>query len=156
MPLTRLSTTAFFRPRAIVVSLMAVAVAALVCAARTYSSGVRPKDARAVPTNTPSKSDQNEKAGMIVETELIALTPTGFEPAEVTRPAGEFILMVENRTRQPVSLSLARETGERLHEMKESREEPDWNELENLTPGRYLLTEADHPEWTCSVTITAR
>jgi hypothetical protein len=91
-----------------------------------------------------------------VETELITLRRTGFEPREITRPAGEFLLMVENTTGQSINLRFLQETGGHLHAVALSREQPDWNELEDLHPGRYLLTEADHPDWTCRVTVTAR
>ncbi len=136
--------------------LLVMAVTVTVKGIGIYSSGMQPYDARAMPISTASSADQNKKVKRVVETELITLRPTGFEPAEITRPAGEFILMVENNSGKPISLRFARETGERLHEARVTREEPDWNELVDLRPGRYLLTEADHPKWKCRLTINAR
>jgi hypothetical protein len=89
-----------------------------------------------------------------VETELITIRPNGFEPAEINRPAGEFILVVENPYGQTANLVLSREAGERLNEMRSSKEQPDWNDLVDLRPGRYLLTETNHPDWICRITIT--
>jgi|SRR5215204_5833271 len=152
----RFASASFLRSRVVAVSLAAVTLAALVGAARTYSSGVRPGGAPATPYASASTFDHTKKPGRVVETELITLRATGFEPSEITRPAGEFILMVENVTGEPVNLRFDRETGERVHEMRMSREEPDWNESEDLRPGRYLMTEANHLDWVCRVTVTAR
>jgi hypothetical protein len=63
---------------------------------------------------------------------------------------------VEDAAGRPANLRFSREAGERLHEVRATREQPDWNELEDLQPGRYLLTEASHTEWVCRVTVTAR
>jgi hypothetical protein len=64
--------------------------------------------------------------------------------------------MVDNRTGHDLNFRLARDAGELLHEIPSSREQLDWNEVLDLQPGRYVLSELNHPEWTCSITITAR
>jgi len=92
----------------------------------------------------------------LLETELVAVTNRGFEPTAITRSQGEFILMIENPNRQELNFSLSRESGARLHEIRASQEEPNWNEIQDLPPGRYVLTEQSHPEWMCLITITAR
>ena len=91
------------------------------------------------------------------ESELITITPHGFEPQEITRPRGRFLLMIDNRSGlSATSLALTREAGERTHEMRVPREEPNWSDVVNLPPGRYVLTESDHPRWACRITITAQ
>jgi len=91
------------------------------------------------------------------ESELITITPHGFEPQEITRPQGRVLLMVDNQTDLAVSsLQFTREAGPRINEMQVSREQPNWSEAVDLPPGRYVLTEAEHPEWQCRITITAR
>lgn len=103
-----------------------------------------------------------------LETELITITPRGFEPKEITRPAGSFILSVENRsglqtvtlrfnltqvlagTNNPVIVSPS------LFEITAPREQPDWNGAETLAPGRYLLSELNHPNWHCYLTINPK
>lgn len=90
------------------------------------------------------------------ESELITITPHGFEPREIMRPQGRFLLMVDNRSGlSATSLALTREAGARTHEMRVPREEPNWSDVVNLPPGRYLLTESDHSRWVCRITITA-
>jgi hypothetical protein len=91
------------------------------------------------------------------ESELITITPHGFEPQEITRPQGRVLLMVDNQTDLAVSsLQFTREAGPRIKEMQVSRDQPNWSEAVDLPPGRYVLTEAEHPEWQCRITITAR
>lgn len=91
------------------------------------------------------------------ESELITITPHGFEPREITRPQGRFLLMIDNRSGlAATALALTREAGPRTHEMHVPREEPNWSSVVDLQPGRYVLTEADHPGWSCQITITAQ
>lgn len=108
---------------------------------------VNASPAAAVPQRTRHIAD--------FESELITITPHGFEPQEITRPQGRFLLMIDNRSGlSATSLALTREAGERTHEMRVPREEPDWSDVVNLPPGRYVLTEDDHSEWTCVLIIT--
>jgi len=91
------------------------------------------------------------------ESELITITPHGFEPQEITRPAGRVLLMVDNQSNfDMMSLQLTREAGPRINEMRVPREQPNWSEAVDLHPGRYVLTDSEHPEWQCRITITAR
>ena len=91
------------------------------------------------------------------ESELITITPHGFEPREITRPLGPFLLMVDNRSGvAATALALTSEAGQRACEMRVPREEPNWSDVVNLLPGHYVLTEADHPRWSCRITITAQ
>jgi hypothetical protein len=90
-----------------------------------------------------------------IQAELITVAPHGFEPQELTRPRGRFLLMIDNRSGlETVALRLTREDGPRVREMRVPREEPDWSEVVDLDPGRYLLTEANHSGWVCVITIS--
>lgn len=99
--------------------------------------------------------DQGQKRR--IEPIIVTLKPTGFEPAELTRSRGAFLLMVDNRSNNPDLLfQLNSEHGKREHEQQTRRGgRLDWNKVLDLPPGRYLLTEANHPEWVCQITITA-
>lgn len=106
--------------------------------------------------NKPVKA--SEKAGngrASMESESVTVTGRGFEPAAITRTQGKFILVVDNRSGTDLSLRFSRETGESVHEIRSSRDQLDWNEVVDLKPGRYVLTEVNHPSWACSVVITA-
>ena len=92
-----------------------------------------------------------------IEPVIVTLTPTGFEPAELTRRRGLFLLMVDNRSNNPDLLfRLDAENGKRQHEQQTRKGgRLDWNKPLDLPPGRYSLTVADHPDWVCEITITA-
>ncbi|MEN3329834.1 MAG: hypothetical protein V7638_4641 [Acidobacteriota bacterium] len=87
----------------------------------------------------------------------IALRMNGFAPVEIERPAGEFFISVTNLTDSPdLVFRLDRENGERLHSANAPREMRAWRQSLRLTPGTYLLSVPDHPEWSCRITITAQ
>lgn len=97
-----------------------------------------------------------ERRHTLIESESLTVTRRGFAPALITRAQGEFILMVDNRSGLDLNFRFSRETGEPLHEIRTSQQELDWNEVLDLQPGTYVLTERDHPEWKCLIRITAR
>jgi hypothetical protein len=105
----------------------------------------------------PSAAAQGNSSHKALEAEIVTIRPFGFEPAEISRPHGRFILMVDNRSGiGDVELQLNRETGAHLHQVRVPRAEQDWNDVFDLPPGQYVLREAGHPEWSCRITITAQ
>jgi hypothetical protein len=120
--------------------------------------GPRFKFAEMRPENehTIAVPDNKKNRIRLLETEVVAVTNRGLEPTAITRPQEEFILMIENPNRLVLNFYLSRESGPRLQQIRASREEPNWNEVQDLPPGRYVLTEQSHPDWVCLITITAR
>jgi hypothetical protein len=107
--------------------------------------------------NPPRASLKPTQKPARIETEIITILPDGFQPKEVTRPFGRFNLMVDNRSGlADVSLQLDREAGSRLQAVQVNRSQLDWNDVFDLPPGKYTLTEANHSEWVCRITITPR
>jgi len=99
-----------------------------------------------VPTNLPQTH---------VEAEVITIRPTGFDPAEITRPAGKVLLAINNSANlDEVVLRLQREHGPKLHEERLPNKKQKFRKVINFTPGNYVLTEANHPGWSCRITIT--
>jgi hypothetical protein len=100
--------------------------------------------------NTP----EDEKPERL-EVELITFNQRGFSPAEITRPAGRFVLAIDNRggTRD-VEFRLEDEAGGRLREVRLPARKRNWSEGVDLHPGRYQLTEANYPGARCLITIT--
>jgi len=87
------------------------------------------------------------------EVELITLRPAGFEPMEISRPKGPFVLFVEDRSgKENSSLELKRMTGERLRAISLQRKKYEWNEVVDLPPGAYVLQDGDS-ELRCQITI---
>lgn len=92
----------------------------------------------------------------VPQTELVTVTPTGFDPAEITRPAGRFILSVENRSGlEEVTLVLSDGAGQELLRERVPRDQIDWSGTLDLAAGDYLLSEEGHPGWACRLTLTA-
>jgi hypothetical protein len=96
---------------------------------------------------------QNPNAA--VQAELITITSTGFEPAELTRPNGRFLFAIDNRSGlDEVDLYLERETGGRVNVPLSRRGKLAWREILDLPPGAYLLRARNDETWRCRITIT--
>ncbi len=89
-----------------------------------------------------------------LEVELVTLRPSGFEPVEITRPRGAFVLFVDDRTqRESSTLNLMRVSGERMKEARTSKNRSEWHDLIDLTPGVYLLVDEVSSQSRCQITI---
>jgi hypothetical protein len=105
----------------------------------------------------PAPATSQHTGGGGIDGEVITLRPFGFDPSEIARTNGRFTLLVDNRTGlDEVHLRLDREAGGRVHEVRVPRRKLDWVQGVDLPPGRYLLTDANHPDWVCRITITPR
>lgn len=91
-----------------------------------------------------------------VEVELITLGLHGFEPSEITRPHGRFIMAINNHTGlSELSLHLDRLKGNRIHDVRMRQGRIKWNQSLDLPPGDYLLSEENHPDWVCHIKLIA-
>ena len=92
-----------------------------------------------------------------IEVERITVLPTGFQPTEISRPKGKMLLAVDDHSGlNEIQLRLDQTGGNRLHGGRVVKKNPHWRSLWDLNPGSYLLTEANHPDWVCHITITAK
>jgi hypothetical protein len=102
-----------------------------------------------------AKEEAEAAASLSIQGEVLTLTSHGFEPNTLIRPHGQFVLIVQNRSLvESIDLALDRVAGARLRDVPVPRNKYDWNDLFDLTPGQYTLTEAGHPKWSCDITIT--
>jgi hypothetical protein len=91
----------------------------------------------------------------LLATEVVTLSPKGFEPSEITRPADKFFLLISNQSGlRSVNLQLNRLRGARLIEKELPVGKNDWRNVVDLPAGQYVISEANHPEWTCAITLT--
>lgn len=105
------------------------------------------------PPSTPSQ-DSNEQR---LEAEVITLNPSGFEPSEITRPAGPFILALHNRSGlEQLMLRIDTTSGPRMREIRMQWEKSDWSDVVELPVGSYTVTEPNNPDWVLRLTITPR
>ncbi len=87
---------------------------------------------------------------------IMTLRPNGFEPSEITIPAGKYLIIVRNRTGlDKFSFRLERGSGTRLHDVRMPRYKREWKHFLQLAPDTYVITEPDHPGWVCRITVTA-
>jgi hypothetical protein len=100
----------------------------------------------------PALTTQAEKDNL--EVELITLRPEGFEPLQITRPKGPFVLVVDDRSgKEASSLRLQRVKGEHLRDLNTNRKKSEWYDLVDLPPGDYVLSDAENPDWRCQITL---
>jgi hypothetical protein len=97
---------------------------------------------------------QDSFGGARLEAEVIIITPTGFEPTEITRPTGRFLLAIQDRSGfAEITLRVSRESDGAQFLVPTRKKHRAWRDVINPPSGRYLLTEANHPEWRCLITI---
>jgi hypothetical protein len=92
-------------------------------------------------------TDSTEEVSLI-------LSSSGFAPAHIAPSSGRFLISVDNRTGlKELVLKLSDKNGKQLRELRVSGGPGDWNELIELDGGKYILSEAHHPKWTCQIVI---
>ena len=92
-----------------------------------------------------------------VEVEVLTLDRRGFEPAEIRRPLGRFMLAISAHTEdQQLTLELNRLAGGRIHAVNMARGRARSLEDLDLPVGEYLLTATNHPELSCRIVISPR
>lgn len=90
-----------------------------------------------------------------VPSHILTLRSNGFEPGEVTWPKGQFFLMIDNRSPiTDITLRLDMKTGGHLKEVSLNMKKKRSLGVFDPPPGDYVLTEINHPEWVCQITIS--
>jgi hypothetical protein len=114
-----------------------------------------PASAEVPPQNLAALPSQVNTPGTRLTSHLITLRSSGFEPAEAVWPRGPFFLSIDNRSNvNDITLRVDRRTGGRLKEVNLKMRKQRSAGVFNPPPGQYLLTEANHPEWICHITIS--
>jgi hypothetical protein len=147
------------RPRRAEMLWSFVALASLAAAALAVKHLPAPRAALspAAQSQTATLSTSPAAGQSAPQVERVTIRPTGFDPAEITRREGRFILAVDNRSGlRELTLRLADGDGHPLREVRVPREQLGWRLALEARAGSYVLTEAGHPDWVCRVTITAR
>ena len=87
----------------------------------------------------------------------LTIRPEGFLPTEITVPAERYFVVIQNLTGlEQFAIRVERENGERLQEVRVERFRRKWKGSIELRPGRYVISEQDHPDWKCVITVTDR
>jgi hypothetical protein len=101
---------------------------------------------------TPGASlETNEKLSRV----SITILPEGFEPGELTMPAGKVLLAINKRIgAHSLDLELRLEGKQEVIRIVNMPEKVlSYSEIFNLHPGNYTLTATDNPEWVCRITV---
>ena len=147
--LSRFQRRALIGACTIVISILAIRASGWSAHEVIVPSPTAPNNAASIPVSSQDKSAER------VEVELITINARGFEPTEITRPKGRFVLAVRNKSGvAELALQLARENGNALHSARLPRGKRFWGNSLDLSPGAYLITEANHPDWIGRITIT--
>lgn len=131
--------------KSLILSLVLIVTAALLVTA----IGMSPRLAPVAPAQETPPAD--------ARVEVFALTPEGFEPVEATLPAGNYLLVFNNRTGlDEFALRIERERQGAVSEARSRRRERSLRQMIRLTPGTYVIAEASHPDWTLRLRVTPR
>jgi hypothetical protein len=96
----------------------------------------------------------DDEAPSDIKVVLLTLRSEGFDPAEMQLPAGEYLLVVRNRTGlDEVDVRLVHEDGHNLDQAKVGARQKDWKQRLKLTPGTYLINEANHSDWNLRLVV---
>jgi hypothetical protein len=97
---------------------------------------------------------QPPQASKRIDAVVLELSPYGFSPSEVTHTPNAFFILIRNIS-GPANrtLILTNSNGRQQRQVMLTRTNPHWREILTLTPGKYTLTETNHPTWKCTISI---
>jgi len=134
--------------------LSCVAFAAISLYPRVFARSVQAESVSAaeplgdVATSQPQKDGPNRP----MKSEVIVLTPRGFEPNLIRRGAGKVLLVIVNDSEMP-TLTLRAESADgaflRFEEMRRNKRR--WNLPVDLPAGRFQIMDIEHPEHTLRI-----
>ena len=147
-----MSQLTILRKRTIVLAAVTFAIALVVLTYGTLKGGATREAQPAGNDDVAVGSTQTSSDKM--EVELITLRPEGFEPSQIIRPQGPFVLVVDDRSgKERSSLSLQQLKGEQLRDIGVTKKKSEWFDVINLPAGDYVLTDAVNPERHCQITL---
>jgi hypothetical protein len=124
---------------------------------------VNPPVAASGPARAAVVVPQKDNPKDDTQVKLVTLTPRGFEPDEMLVSQKRFVLAIDNRSHlDEVFIQFSRITGNpaapasKLQDVKMPRAKVNANSVFELPPGDYLLTEANHPNWVCTFTVSPK
>jgi hypothetical protein len=137
-----------FTRRSILLALVACIVVSVLIITASSHSGSSARSLSRTALTPQGKKDQH------LEIEDVTITPDGFEPQQLERTAGPFILSVTNQSGvDALNIRIDTEQHERFREKTVPLLTPYWRERIDPPPGKYIITEENHPEWTLTVII---
>jgi hypothetical protein len=134
-----------------------VAMTAVAWACRASSAGGAGTAANAKAGNTAPGVEPSAATQAPADTVTTTLGPSGFTPNQVSHPAVAFNLKVRNQSGEhQVTLQLSDSNGKKVSGARLTDKVGEWSAPLDLAAGTYTLSEANHSNWTCAVTVTAQ
>lgn len=134
-----------------------VAVTAVAWACRASSAGGAVTAANEKASNAASGVEPSAATQGSTDTVTTTLGPSGFTPNQVSHSAVPFNLKVKNQSGEhQVTLQLIDSDGKKVSGAKVTDKVSEWSAPLDLAVGTYTLSEANHTNWTCAVTVTAQ
>jgi hypothetical protein len=88
-----------------------------------------------------------------IEGEVIALNATGFEPREISRSAGPFLLLISNYSHLPIATLVLEREGKAIRNIFLAEDKRHWSDTLDLPSGNYVLRETTHSDWHCKINL---
>jgi hypothetical protein len=139
----------------LIVALMLCCATLIVRAHRKLNSeGQFTSVAAGVPLSTPVKAAQGGTSPRN-RAVYFRITPLGIEPAELTLPAGRYLVAIDNDSGfNALDVKIDKEGGPRLGNAQLPSGRRKWREFVDFTPGRHVLTDPTDTKRVCYLTIT--
>lgn len=103
---------------------------------------------------TSSVPTPQAKKDQKLEIEAVTITPDGFEPQQLERTAGPFVLSVTNQSGiDTLNVRIETEQHQRFREKSLPLLARYWRERIDPPAGKYVITEENHPEWMLTLII---
>lgn len=110
----------------------------------------------------PAEADHQDPLGAATQAQAtkavsFKITPLGLEPAELTIPAGRYLVAIDNAGNlTDIDLNIDKEDGPRLASPRIPRHRRKWRGFVDFSPGRFVFSVPNDEKLRCRVTITDR
>lgn len=109
-------------------------------------------------TRVIGQGSENSSSGQApsstVSSVFLRILPGRIEPAAVTVKSGSLTIIVQNSSTAPnVSMELHQVRGKHLRTVSMARGQRHSLETYDLAPGSYVLSEVNHPDWHCTISV---
>lgn len=142
----------------LVVTLMLCCAGFVVRAHRKFTPEWRSNTVAAgVPSSTLVAAATQVAPSPRIKAVYFRITPLGIEPADLTLPAGRYLVAIDNDSGfNAVDVKIDKEGGSRLGNAQLPSGRRKWREFVDFTPGRHVLTDPTDTKRVCRLTITAQ
>jgi len=139
----------------VVVGLMLCCVGFVVRAHRELTPELRSDTVPAGVPSSPPFAAAQVGASPRIKAVYLRITPLGIEPAELTLPAGRYLVAIDNDSGfNAVDVKIDKEGGPRLASAQLPSGRRKWREFVDFTPGGHVLADPNEAKRVCRLTIT--